>query len=125
MKYVLAALLLITCCASARALWAPATHEQKPIPAEWVPAEIGKSALTEDVILSRERFPFDVVEFLEEFGAPNRYLVSKKRAAGYTDLLVYDLPRYTVGLYVPRPPERRMGAIIVLDENGKDVRLIK
>jgi hypothetical protein len=95
------------------------------VPPEWVPAETAKSTLTEEVILSREWFPFDVVEFVKEFGAPNRYLVSKKRASGYTDLLVYDLPRYTVGLYVPTPPERRMGAIIVLDESGNDVRLIK
>jgi len=125
MKRLIAILLFAASAAAEPPLWSPTTHIQKSIPTEWVPPGTAKTALTEEIILSRERFPFDVVEFVKEYGAPNRYLVSKKQQVGYTDVLVYDLPKHTVALFVPTPPERRMGAIVVMDENGRDVRLIK
>jgi hypothetical protein len=61
---------------------------------------------------------------VDRFGTPDRYLVSRR--GDESDFLIYDLPSgHAVALYVLRPPEDHFAAAVIIDANGKDLRLVK
>jgi hypothetical protein len=105
--------------------WLTTSFNPKPLPAAWVPPGTPRSSLTDAIALSDDCCPLDIGSFVARFGAPDRYLVAKKRNPGYNDLLVYDLKTITVLLYVDSPPETRLGAVAIDDKTGKNLRLIK
>jgi hypothetical protein len=120
---MLGAFLLIA--TSAQSQWLTASFKPKPLPAAWIPPGTPRSSLTDAIALSDDCCPLDLRSFVARFGAPDRYLVAKKRNSGYNDLLVYDLKTLTVFLYVDSPPETRLGAVAIDDKTGKNLRLIK
>lgn len=120
---MLGAFLLIA--TSVPSQWLTTSFKSKPLPAEWVPPGTPRSSLTDAIALSDDCCPLNIGSFVARFGAPDRYLVAKKRSSGYNDFLVYDLKTLTVLLYVASPPETRLGAVAIDDKTGKNVRLIK
>jgi hypothetical protein len=120
---MLGAFLLIA--TSVPSQWLTTSFKSEPLPAAWVPLGTPRSSLTDAIALSGDCCPLNIGSFVARFGAPDRYLVAKKRNAGHNDLLVYDLKTLTVLLYVDSPPETRLGAVAIDDKTGKNVRLVK
>lgn len=108
------------------AAWPPAGYITKPMPPSWVPLIAPSSSLTLADVISPARPPLTLPEFVGRFGSPHRYLVPERAQNGYSGMLIYNLPSgHTVVLHVGTPPEQSIGAIVVKDPSGKDVRLIK
>ncbi|WP_460709324.1 hypothetical protein [Lysobacter terrae] len=99
----------------------------KPIPVTWVPPATPSSRLALEDVLPPARPPLDIPSFVGQFGAPQRYIVPKRKLLrGYSGQLIYALPSgHTVVLHVGQPPQQSIGAIAVRDKNGQEIRLIK
>ena len=108
------------------AAWPPAGYTAKPMPPAWVPLTAPWSSLTLADVIRPAQPPLTLSEFVGRFGSPHRYLVPERAQDGYSGMLIYNLPSgHTVVLHVGTPPEQSIGAIVVKDPSGKDVRLIK
>jgi hypothetical protein len=107
-------------------LWASRAYTAKPFPSEWRPPT---PRPTETDLTAFQKFdlrvdPLSVRAFVARFGIPQRYLVARRSTQ--QDMLIYNLPSgHSVALYVYKPPIDIFGAAIIVDSEGRLLRLIK
>jgi len=107
-----------------RKLWASHDYSPMPIPEAWRSSTLPATERDLDGFLHFHPRRFSVSEFIQRFGVPDRYFVAADRHQW--NFLIYDLPTgTTVGLYVSKPPSDLLGAAVILDAQGKLIRLFK
>ena len=107
-----------------RRLWASRAYTRQPVPEAWRVYSIPVAARDLDAFRRYTPTQFTVSEFVSRFGVPDRYLAARQR--DQWDFLIYDLPSgAAVALYVREPPHDSFGAAVIIDAQGKLIRLIK
>jgi hypothetical protein len=125
MKLSRIAVLILALALPCQAQKVPAGYSTQPLPSAWT-SSLAKRSLALSDVARQAKPPMRVSEFIARFGLPDRYLVPTQPQRGYSSMLVYDLSSgHTVILHVGTPPLQSIGAIVVLDRDGKQVRLIK